>query len=200
MIKFIDISEEILIKYGATEKFYKKGDYVARTSSYPKQVLYILSGKVKICDFNDEGVEYLHGYCNEGELLGAGTYFAESSFYNDFIADENIEARELSLINFEKMIAENPDISRAIMKYLATIIEIKTITLNTVLGKSPREKILFTLDKIKKVKLKNMDVALPYTRQEIANYLGLRVETVIRTVKELEDEGLLRIEKGKIFY
>jgi CRP-like cAMP-binding protein len=34
----------------------------------------------------------------------------------------------------------------------------------------------------------------------MANYLGVRVETIIRTVKELEDEGLLRIEKGKIYY
>jgi len=40
---------------------------------------------------------------------------------------------------------------------------------------------------------------VPYTRQQIADMTGLRVETVIRTVKKLKEDGKLMIEKHKIY-
>lgn len=42
---------------------------------------------------------------------------------------------------------------------------------------------------------------LPFTRQQIADMTGLRVETVIRIVKSLEQKGKLTIdEEGKIVW
>ncbi|WP_410566021.1 helix-turn-helix domain-containing protein, partial [Bacillus sp. SIMBA_033] len=38
------------------------------------------------------------------------------------------------------------------------------------------------------------------TRQQTANLLGMRVETVIRTVKKLEDRDVIKIRSGKIYY
>jgi CRP-like cAMP-binding protein len=40
---------------------------------------------------------------------------------------------------------------------------------------------------------------IPFTRQQIADMTGLRVETVIRTVKKLKEDGKLEIEKHKIY-
>lgn len=37
------------------------------------------------------------------------------------------------------------------------------------------------------------------TRQQIANMTGLRVETVIRTIRSLSDEGKLHIDGGKVY-
>ncbi|MFT3946347.1 MAG: helix-turn-helix domain-containing protein [Agriterribacter sp.] len=37
------------------------------------------------------------------------------------------------------------------------------------------------------------------TRQQIANMTGLRVETVIRTMRHLHDKGELVIDKGKVY-
>ena len=37
------------------------------------------------------------------------------------------------------------------------------------------------------------------TRQQIADMTGLRVETVIRTIKNLQAKGQLVIEKGKVY-
>lgn len=39
-----------------------------------------------------------------------------------------------------------------------------------------------------------------YTRQQIADMSGLRVETVIRTVKKMEKEGKLVLEGHKIVF
>ena len=200
MDKKVEIDDDLLFRYKARIKHFKKGEYLAKTGSRPKSLYYIYSGHVKITNINEEGVEFLHGFNNPMEILGVGTYMGEYKFYNDFIAIEDVEVREISLDDFELMIKENADVSRKIMTYLSDIINIKTITLSAVLGNDPREKILFLLDKIKIYLLEEGNNLIPFTRQEMANFLGLRVETVIRSIKELESEGLLKIEKGKIFY
>ncbi|WP_410493162.1 helix-turn-helix domain-containing protein [Chryseobacterium sp. P1-3] len=41
---------------------------------------------------------------------------------------------------------------------------------------------------------------IPLTRQQMANLTGLRVETVIRVIKLMEKNNLLRIKKGLIYY
>ena len=41
---------------------------------------------------------------------------------------------------------------------------------------------------------------VPFTRQQIADMSGLRVETVIRTVKKMEEEGKLRVISRKIAF
>lgn len=43
-------------------------------------------------------------------------------------------------------------------------------------------------------------VSVPFTRQQIADMLGLRVETVMRTVKELDAAGRLRLHEHKLYY
>ena len=40
---------------------------------------------------------------------------------------------------------------------------------------------------------------VPYTRQQIADMTGLRVETVIRTVSRLKEEGKISVIKHKIY-
>lgn len=37
------------------------------------------------------------------------------------------------------------------------------------------------------------------TRQQLANMTGLRVETVIRTIKDLEEKKIVSIQKGKVY-
>jgi CRP-like cAMP-binding protein len=37
------------------------------------------------------------------------------------------------------------------------------------------------------------------TRQQLANMTGLRVETVIRTIKQMEKDEKLSIVRGKVF-
>ncbi len=43
----------------------------------------------------------------------------------------------------------------------------------------------------------NGKIKIDLTRQQIANMTGLRVETVIRTIRSLHDTGQLTIERGK---
>ncbi|MCX8523263.1 helix-turn-helix domain-containing protein [Chryseobacterium formosus] len=41
---------------------------------------------------------------------------------------------------------------------------------------------------------------VPYTRQQLAALIGLRVETVIRSIKKMQKINLLKIDGNKIYY
>ncbi|MGK6344415.1 helix-turn-helix domain-containing protein, partial [Chryseobacterium sp. DT-3] len=41
---------------------------------------------------------------------------------------------------------------------------------------------------------------IPFTRQELASFTGLRVETVIRAFKKMELEEVVKIVNRKIYY
>ncbi len=194
----ITIPDELLFKYGAKVRKFDKNDYLAKAGSFPKSIYYIVDGSVKIVTFNEDGTEVLHGFNSKNHLIGIGTYIGNLAFYNDFIALTEIETREIPIDQFELLLSENFEITREIMRYLSIIVNLKTITLSVTLGNSPREKVLFLIDALKPYMDKAGLDRIPYTRQDMANYLGLRVETVIRTIKDLESEGKIELDKGKI--
>ena len=56
------------------------------------------------------------------------------------------------------------------------------------------------MKKGKRVAPTDLSYIVPYTRQQIADMSGLRVETVIRTVKKMETDGKVKIIDRKISF
>jgi CRP/FNR family transcriptional regulator len=69
------------------------------------------------------------------------------------------------------------------------------------MSNTPSTRILGFLKSYKK-KVGNpiTQVFIPFTRQEIANFTGLRVETAIRTINKMGKDGQLLIDKHKIYF
>ena len=64
---------------------------------------------------------------------------------------------------------------------------------------NPKHRILTLLQTLKKDQKNLRPSKINYTRNEIANMTGLRIETVIRTIKQLEKEKELEIRDKKIY-
>ena len=47
---------------------------------------------------------------------------------------------------------------------------------------------------------KEEKMVIELTRKELSNMTGLRIETIIRTIKKMEKDGKLKIVNGKVFY
>ena len=65
-------------------------------------------------------------------------------------------------------------------------------------NQNPEHRILRLIDFLKSEKGVKGPFEVPITRQQIANMTGLRVETVIRSIKKMEKEGKVRIENKKV--
>jgi len=92
-------------------------------------------------------------------------------------------------------------IQMRVMEILATRAYNKACSARDIVNVKPEIRIKNFLENYKKQNIKNQEkIFIPYTRQEIADCVGLRVETVIRTLKQMQKEQKLEITKHKIYY
>ena len=73
----------------------------------------------------------------------------------------------------------------------------KATTSKDIINQKPEFRIQAFLDTCKKSKEKQI---IAFTRQEIANFTGLRVETVIRTLSKMNQKNVVEIINHKIYY
>lgn len=77
----------------------------------------------------------------------------------------------------------------------------QTISTKEIINNSPEKRILAFLTMYKtKNAINDKEIIIPYTRQEIANYTGLRVETIIRTLSKMQTKNLVKIVNRKLMY
>jgi len=102
---------------------------------------------------------------------------------------------------FNQLIKENQDIHFKFNRLLAQQIRFKIILLKSLACHDPDVMISALLNYLKKEN-KNFCAdcsQLKLTRQQIADMTGLRVETVIRSMRHMHEKGELLISKGKVF-
>lgn len=103
--------------------------------------------------------------------------------------------------DFINLLKHHPEVSSKMFQCLADILYNKYIMLFNISSSDPIFKIKTVMDCLKG----NSDdhkysYEIPLTRQQLANLTGLRVETVIRTIKKMHNSNLVKIENRKIYY
>lgn len=108
---------------------------------------------------------------------------------------------KLSKDKFLKIIDEYVLIQKSFLILLANKIHAKSNTSKEIINQKPEFRILAFLNSHKrKSECNGQKVLIPYTRQEIANFTGLRVETVIRVFSKMNENKKVEIINHKIFF
>ena len=76
----------------------------------------------------------------------------------------------------------------------------KSISAQIWVSRTPEEKIIQFLENIKTYNNHKAQEMVSFTRQQIADFTGLRVETVIRTLSRLSQHGKVKIIDHKLYY
>ena len=106
---------------------------------------------------------------------------------------------KLSKDKFLRILEENSDIQRHCLQLLAKRIHNKAKTSKDIINQKPEFRILAFLNTHKKGSADKREL-VPFTRQEIGNFTGLRVETVIRTFSKMHTEKKIEIINHKLYY
>lgn len=195
----MQINEDLLMSSGAKIVNYAKNQFVFQENTEAIAYFQILTGKVKIVSQKKPGREFIHNISNQGDCLGELFLFLKHQYSVNAIAMEDCRILILQKSDFILMLTDNPSILLNLYKRIAESLHY-TYMMKGFALESPAEK---TINLFRYLKISNdltdQDEIL-LTRQQIASLTGLRVETVIRTIKQLESQGLLVITKGKIFY
>ena len=195
------LDEDLLKTTKAEKKIFYKGDIVLNEGDICLFFYFLKEGELSVFNFTDKGKELLQ------HKVKGGRFFAEPAVLLNQPIPGNVEVysdkahviklnREL-LIQYLK---ENPEFLFRFATSVAQKSLKKSLLLKQIVLLNPEERILHQLREIKRESgVMNEKVMILVTRKEISHMTGLRIETVIRTIKKMEKDGKLEIVNGKIF-
>jgi CRP/FNR family transcriptional regulator, anaerobic regulatory protein len=159
----------------------------------------LLEGVMRLYKLLPDGRRQIVGFALPGDFLGMG-----ASVRHGFSADAigPVVICRFSRASFARFTEDKPHLLRRINEF--AIRELSQAQDHMVLlgRRSAEEKVATFLigwrDRLAELSPLGRMVPLPMSRQDIADYLGLTIETVSRTLTKLERDGVIEIMPGSV--
>jgi CRP/FNR family transcriptional regulator len=198
----MNIDKDLLLAWGGKIKKYPKDDCIFMEGDYARFYYQIIEGSVKSFNINDNaGKEFTQGLFSVGNSFGEAPLLIDENYPAAAVSTSDTAIIILSKERFINVLNEYPDIHLKFTLKLAQSLHDKAVTFKEVMSNSPQTRLIGFLNSYKKrIKADKTRIQIPYTRQEIANFTGLRVETVIRTLQRMCIDNLVEIHARKLFY
>lgn len=196
------ICEDLLFSWGANLEKYEAGDAIFQEGTAAKYYFQIKYGTAKLNTFLEDGKEFVHGLPFDGHCIGESYLFTDHHYAVNAIAVTSCEVIKISKTKFLQILLETPALMLEINKYTADRMHFRYLISSFLAISDPIIKLRKLFDHIKSYFgfEEAYSFLIPYTRQQIATLTGLRVETVIRYVKKMQEQKLVKIESSKIYY
>lgn len=171
---------------------------IVHAGDHTDSLFVIVSGSAKVISRDVEGREVILA------MLGVGEFFGEMGMIDgeprsaDVVADENCELLAIAKKDLTQALVGNVDLCLNIMRSLVVRLReanrrIESLALMDVYGRVA--KLLLDLsaeeDGIRVIRRK-------MTKQDMAKIVGASREMVSRVMKDLEHQGYISVEKGRI--
>jgi len=160
-----------------------------------KHIYQVLEGVVGAYKMLADGRRQIVTFYYPGDLIGvedSGVWL----HHGEALCNSSIRCIPISTV--ENLIVSEPEFGQALLAALSTELSETRDQLLSLGRKSAIEKVATFLLRIsRRNERENTDecqLYLPMTRAEIADYLGLTIETVSRNITKLKTRGLIRLE------
>ncbi len=164
--------------------------------------LYVVrAGSLKTYVLNESGDMQVLGFHLPGEIVGIDA-LATDRHISHAEALERSSICELPYTHLQKVASEVPPLQRQLMRVISREVVAEHSHL-VMMGKQPaQERLAIFLkslsDRYSRLHRDGTMLILPMSRNDIANYLGLVVETVSRLFSRMEDMGVLEVNRKTI--
>jgi len=196
---FLDITENFIKETNAEIKKHEKNSLIINEGSTSLYFYYLLEGELSVYNLTPEGKEFLQHKVKENNFFGEPAVLLEKPFPGTVeVTSEFAKILRIKRENFLQYLKNNPDWSLEFTKSIAEKSIIKSNSLKNIVFLNPEDRIIKQLNDYKEGKDEKIIIEL--TRKELSNMTGLRIETIIRTIKKMEKDGKLQIINGKVFY
>lgn len=194
-----EINDQFIFDTQAEIKKYSKGSLIANEGNKSLYFYYLINGELSVYNFTPEGKEFLQHKVKEKNFFGEPAVLLEKPFPGNVeVTSDFAEILKIKRENFLQYLKNNPDWCLEFTKSIAEKSIIKSNSLKNIVFLNPEDRIIKQFNDYKEGAEQKMVIEL--TRKELSNMTGLRIETIIRTIKKMEKEGKLEIKNGKVVY
>lgn len=197
----MQIDLDLLYTWGAIAKQYAKHEIIFEEDAHAHYYHQIISGGVRMYNTNEEGKEFTQGVFCQGQSFGEPAIIIDKTYPARAETIQDSVIIKLSKENFFKLLDEYPLIQKSLLRLMATRIHTKSNSSKEIINQNPEFRLLAFINTFKKSSPPQQGkLLIPFTRQEIANFTGLRVETVIRAFSKLNASNKIEIINHKVYF
>ena len=195
------INTDLLIAWGAAYKKVQAGEIIFSEGNEAQFYHQLESGIVKWVNIDEAGTEFIHNIITDGESFGELPLFDDQPYAASAVAEVDSVILRLHKSTFSQLLHENRDILFSFTKLMAERLRYKFFISKQVAAHKPEQTLSSLLNHFKKSNTHfcNDCSQLKLTRQQLASMTGMRVETVIRTMRNMHEQGRLKIKGGKVY-
>ena len=194
------VPKDIALAYGASWLRLEKDDAIFREGDEANFYYQVDEGAVKMVTYSDDGNEFIQGIFYSGESFGEPPLFCGFEYPSSAYALRHSMVMRIPKDRFFDLLKDHFQIHVRIDQILCERLRYKNMILSEISFYDPEHRILSLLGYLKSKAKPKSDFLVPLTRQQLADMSGMRVETVIRTIKKMEEAGKLRLQDHKIFF
>lgn len=175
----------------------KKRDYLYHRDDQQSGIYAVKSGAIKTSLSTPDGEEQILGFYLPGDLLGFDA-FAHNRHTCDAQALDDTLVCELNMDNFQDLCGKLPSMRGQMLRQIGTEIEREHMLLLT-LGQMRTEERLATFlsslsERNRERGFSASEFYLPMARHDLANYLGMAVETLSRMFSRLQEDTIISVQ------
>lgn len=202
---FANISQEdalsLLSCLSAREATFKKDEYIITSGNKAKEVGIVLLGSVSVIKEDFWGNRAILAKFGEGHMFAEA--FACAGIEQTPVSVVSNEKTEILFIDYKKIITTcssscifHARIISNMMKILAGKNIMLMQKMEHIVKKTTREKLLSYLSE-QAITCNNNSFAIPFNRQEMADFLSVDRSAMSNELSKLRDEGVLNFKKNE---
>lgn len=180
-------------------KFQKK-DLIYQEGQQARWLYFVVTGNIKVFSINDFGKELIKNVVKPGEFFGYFPLLNNTKYADNAAALEDTEIRLIPKDDFSMLLFNNRDFSAKFIKMLANRAEETEKQLIELAYSSVRKRVANALIALATTDTKNIfSEQLPnISREDLASLAGTAKETLIRTLSDFKNEGIIQSNGSQI--
>lgn len=175
-------------RYDAKEVVYREGDR-------PHYLYYVLKGSITSSRTDPYGKNLITETYNEGDYFGYISLFQNSNYVEEAVALSDAEVAQISKDDFLKLVSSNRDVAVRFIKLMAGNVADKEERLLKLAYATVKERLADVLLELSN----NGEKEVSLGRETLAEMVGTSTETLIRTLTDMKNAGILESE-GRAVY
>lgn len=178
----------------------KKKKVIYTEGDDPFRLYFIKSGKVKIIRENADGKELITALCGPGDFIGYTALIEGRTYTDSAVTLEDTEVLYIPKDDFFSLLYKNADVAKEFVQILTNKIIEKEHQLLGLAYNSLRKRVAEAIVQFaKRFKETNSDaVVVTLTREDLSHVAGTAMESLVRTLADFKNEGLIEMKDGKI--
>lgn len=178
---------------GKIEKEYRQGEIILREGMPITDFVYLKSGLVKMFRRDRSGKEQIIAIAKPYDYVSLLSVFSNDRYNYSVAALEDSVTCNIRMSDVNAIVNENGTLALNLLKKMSRVADKIIIDSVEIRGKNLKGRVAFLLIYFADTVYRSPEFDLPLSRKEMAEFVGMTTENVIRSLSEFRKDGIIKI-------